>query len=410
MKKTLAIAIMTLVLAAVPAAQALEIDPNVMPEVNLGGRVIATVNANRAKDAAGSRDGDEHMDFSDSSLLLGFSKYLFDSRRYGFAVIGFKIPEDGTDLKDDIYFHELHAGVGGASWEAKLGRSRLGNALISFPTLREEDLLAYTHVGNGSSNAEAEEYQLFGNVIAGNWWFTKALSVDAGITGRTVTDVAGARTSGDQLNGAYLGLAYDLPESIKVGRGVRYAGLRFDTQEAQEIDAMLPKDRMNALIGALVVNLSGNPESTWVLDLQAIMNHGASVTDLASEAARARAKATSVATSIRYGYRPALQTHWQVALTLAWKDYPDFSDATAWAIVPSLAYRLGSGVDFLAQYRYSDYDSTLAAALDRKSEQMVWLGLQFALDATFNETVGERKSILNLEHNMLDIGPMGGGH
>ena len=392
------------------ATHALEIDPMVAPEINLGGRVIATLNADRTKDAAGAKEGDEHLDIADSSLLLGFSKYLFDSRHYGFAVIGLKTPEDDTDLKDDIYFHELHVGIGGPQWEMKLGRSRLGNTLISFPTLRDDDLLAYTHVGNGSSNAEAEEYQIFGNIVGGNWWFTKTLSLDAAVTGRTVTDAAGDRTSSEQLNGGYVGLAYEVPESIKVDRGIRYAGLRVDTQQAQAINAALPKDRMNALLGAVVLNLNGNPESTWNLDLQAIANDGIAVANLSSEAARARAKSTAIVTSIRYGRRPALQTRYQAALTLAWKDYSDFSDATAWSIAPTFVYRLGSGVDFLAQYRYSDYDSTLAAALDRQSEHKVYFGLQFALDTTFNETVGERKSILNLEHNTLDIGPMGGGH
>ena len=124
------------------ATHALEIDPMVAPEINLGGRVIATLNADRTKDAAGAKEGDEHLDIADSSLLLGFSKYLFDSRHYGFAVIGLKTPEDDTDLKDDIYFHELHVGIGGPQWEMKLGRSRLGNTLISFPTLRDDDLLA----------------------------------------------------------------------------------------------------------------------------------------------------------------------------------------------------------------------------------------------------------------------------
>lgn len=381
----------------------------VMPEINLGGKAIVTVNVDRTEDAAGARHGDEHLDIADSSLLLGFSKYLFDSRHYGFAVIGFKIPEDGTDLRDDIYFHELHVGVGGPQWELKLGRSRLGNSLISFPTLREEDLLAYTHVANGSSNAEAEEYQIFGNLVGGNWWFTKTLSLDAAVTGRTSTDVAGDRVS-EQLNGGYVGIAYDVPETIKVDPGVRYAGIRVDTQQAQAIGAALPKDRMNALIGALVLNLNGNPESTWNLDLQAIANDGMPVADLGSDAARARAKSNAVVTSIRYGHRPALRTRWQAALALAWKDYSDFGDATAWAVAPSFVYRLGSGVDFLAQYRYSDYGDTLAAALDRQSEHKVWLGLQFALDATFNESVGERKSILNLEHNTFDVGPMGGGH
>ena len=397
-------------LVLVAPAQALEIDPNVVPEINVGGRAIATVNFHREDRAAAGNERESELDIADSSLLFGFSKYLFSDNDYGFAVVGFKLPEDDTDLKDDVYFHELHVGVGGKRYEVKLGRSRLGNTLIQFPTLRDDDLLTYTHVPNGSSNADAEEYQQFGGVATATWWITPTASVDAGFTARTRTDAAGERDSSSDFNGGYLGIAYDAPEAVTVDRGIRYAGLRIDAQDAEIAGLGLPSERIKAVIGAVSFNLGDNPEATWDLDLQLIANDGVAVPDLASEVGRSRAKSKAAVMAVRYGHRPALQTRWQFALNLAWKDYSDFDEASSYVLAPSYIYRLGSGVEFLAQYSYTDYDATLAAALGREKKQRISVGLQFAFDHTFNESVGERKSILNLEHNTLDFGPAGGGH
>jgi hypothetical protein len=406
-KKTI---VTTLLLAASLPLRALEIDPLVMPEINLGGRAVATAGYRSDDALAAGPESEGSLDVADSSLLFGFSKYLFDSTRYGFGVVGFKLPEDGTDLRDDIYLHEAHAGVGGKRWEVKLGRSRLGNTLLAFPTLRDDDLLAFTHVGNGLANAEAEEYRQFGNLVEGRYWVTPVVELDAALTARTETDLAGDKVSGEQFNGARLGIAYDVPEAIKFARGLRYAALRFDGQRVQDLGAGLPKGRMNALIAAAALNLSDNPEATWNLDLQAIANAGVDVASLASEPARARAKSNAVVAALRYGHRPALQTRWQAAVTLAWKEYGDFADARAVAVVPSYGYRLGSGVELLAQYAYTKYDGALAQAVGLDATQQLQVGLLFSFDHTFNETVGERQGILNLEHNMFDLGPMGGGH
>lgn len=392
------------------SAAALEIDPNVVPEINLGGRLVASADYEIEDPVAGSTERDSRLSVADSSLLFGFSKYLFDDQRYGFAVLGLKLPDDDTDLKDDLYIHEAHVGVGGPRFEVKLGRSRLGNTLIRFPTLRDDDLLDYLYVLNGSSNAEAEEYQQFGSIAAGAWWLAPTLQLDAAVTGRTRTNSTGGRVTSADFNGGYLGIAYDIPEAIKVDRGIRYAGLRIDTQDADVAGLGLTKESMTAVIAAAALNLNENPEATWNLDAQAIANDGVSVPNLASRAARARAKSRSIVAALRYGYRPALQTRWQAALNLAWKDYPDFGDASSYTIMPSYVRRLGSGVNLLAQYSYTHYDAALAAALGHDKQHEIQLGLQFAFDHTFNETVGERRSILNLEHSTLDIGPMGGGH
>ena len=130
--KILAAAILGL---AANSGGALEIDPNVIPEINLGGRALATAGWARITDAASSAENASTLNISDSSLILGFSKYLFSNRDYGYATFGFKTSEDDSDLKDDIYIHELSAGLGGERYEVRLGRTRLPNTLLRFPQI-----------------------------------------------------------------------------------------------------------------------------------------------------------------------------------------------------------------------------------------------------------------------------------
>ena len=126
--------------------------------------------------------------------------------------------------------------------------------------------------------------------------------------------------------------------------------------------------------------------------------------------ARARGEQYALVGALRYTHRPQLQTGWQAAVTMAWKDYADFNDASSLVVVPSVAWRLGSGIEALGQYRYENNGATLGAAENRDSSHALILGLSFALDTTFNESVGTRSSILDLEHNMLNPGPAGLGH
>lgn len=406
----------TLLPAAVAAvctttASALEVDPNVVPEISLGGRVIVTPSYEREDGPEGEED-DTVVEFDDSSILFGFSKYLFDDENYGFGVFGLKIPEDDTDLDDDIFIHEAHVGVGGPRYEIKLGRSRLTNTLVQFPTLRDDDLLEFTHVLNGHTNTEAEEDQIFGGIVQGSWWFSDAVSVTGAVTARTESDADGDRGSRTDFNGASLAVAYDVPESIKFDRGLRFAGISVDYQDLEDFDNgfAAPGDETVAVIAGLTYNLSDNPEATWVVEGQAIYNDGAEVEGLGEPAQRARAESTAAVAALRYFHRPYLQTRWQAAVTVGWKDYHDFDNASAYTVAPTFVYRLGSGVDFLAQYRYRHNDDGLADFTGVEDEHVVAAGLSFSFDHTFNETVGDRGSILNLEHGTLDIGPIGGGH
>ena len=60
-------------------------------------------------------------------------------------------------------------------------------------------------------------------------------------------------------------------------------------------------------------------------------------------------------------------------------------------------YRLGQGVDLLMQLSYTDYVDGLGGGNDA----VVQIGMAFGFDAMFNDTIGERDSILNLEHGYI---------
>jgi hypothetical protein len=260
--------------------QALEIDPHVAPQVDIGGRALITTKAHRVKEADGGSDSDSELEFADSSLLFGFAKYLFDSENYAFGAIGIKAIEDDAhhDVRDDIYLHQMHAGVGGERFEVMLGRTGLPNTLVVFPTLRDDDLLEFTHVGNAFSHAPDEVYQLYGGVVQGTWfWPAQRMSATGTVTARTETDGTGSRTSSSDFNGYNLKFAYDVPEAIKFDRGLRYTALAWDRQDLKDGEG-----EMDAFQAGAVINLSDNPEATWNLDLQATYVNGISVPDLDS--------------------------------------------------------------------------------------------------------------------------------
>ena len=148
-------------------AMALEVDPNVPPEISLGGRLIATANLSDTERPVGGNESEAALDIADSSILIGASKYLFSAGDYAYAVLGLILPEDDSDLPDEIFIHQATVGMGSQDYDLMLGRTRLPNTLVSFPTLRDDDLLAFTHVGNAGANVEAEEDQIFGGILGG---------------------------------------------------------------------------------------------------------------------------------------------------------------------------------------------------------------------------------------------------
>ena len=106
-------------------------------------------------------------------------------------------------------------------------------------------------------------------------------------------------------------------------------------------------------------------------------------------------------TAVRYTSRPNLLTRWQAALTAAHQNFPDEDDASQLSIAPSFAYRLGFGVDIVGQYMFTYRDDGLARATGFDTEHTFQVGLSFSFEQTFNDTVGDVRSLLNLEHGFV---------
>jgi hypothetical protein len=88
-------------------------------------------------------------------------------------------------------------------------------------------------------------------------------------------------------------------------------------------------------------------------------------------------------------------------LLFAYKDYPDQNDATQFSIIPNYVYRLGHGFDIVGQYRFTSFNDGLAMMTGVDTDQTIWAGLVFSFDQTFNDQIGERSSILNMEHGYI---------
>ena len=405
-----AIGLLAAIAIAIPAT-ALEVDPHVPPEINFGGRALGTLvggTQSNTGTVTSAGEDDSGLDFSDSSLLFNFNKYLFNGPpRYGFATVGLRRPDNARELKDEIYLHEANVGIGNRAFEVKLGRTRLRNTLLTFPTVRDDDLLGFTHVANAATDVDTDVYEIFGGVADVQWWPTRTVATNIAATSRVVTDSAGDVVQDGKINGANVGIAYMLPQSLKFDRGLRFAGISWD---AQQIDA-LDDERLNAYLAGFIYNLNSNPEADWVWETQWLASDGAGNAGLADKLGRARARSNAVVSALRFNHRPYLQTRWQAALTLAAKEYDDFDNAQTFAVAPSFVYRLGSGVDWVAQYIYTEQRGALATQTGIDSEQRFYTGLSFGFDYTLNESVAERGSILAVEHNMTSsFGPgMGGG-
>lgn len=357
-------------------AQALEVDRKVQPRFTLAGKMISTLDVHDNGSKA------DHISMEDSTVLFRFDKRLY---RKGVAGVVLGIEEENNVTR----FQQMHGFYWDRDVKLEIGRTRLRNTLLEFPILRDEDLVEFTHVGNASSSRKFD--QVYGELVSVDWF------VDGKVQ-RVGMWAGGRRDEGDpsdpgEFDSYGLSYVYELPESLRYVKYLRHAGLRL---ESQKVPA---GDLMRSLVAGLEVNLNINPQASWSLVMQAIVNDGVSGwTDVSTVASRAQVASTAVVGSVRYNARPHLLTRWQAALTLAWKNYDGINDAALWSVAPSLFWRVGQGVDVVAQAIHRDYGIGLARG---GSETVYQIGMAFNLETVFGDNIGERDSILNLEHGYI---------
>lgn len=189
------------------------------------------------------------------------------------------------------------------------------------------------------------------------------------------------------------GYVYEQPEDLRYVKRLRHAGVLVD---GQKVETTTGDEWSYALIAGAETNLNIDPRHSWSLAGQAILNQGVSDTPVVATNLAA-SESTSMVVSLRFTGRPKLLTRYQAGLTFAYKDFADINDGDHWSVVSNAFYRLGQGVDLLAQVKYTDYNDGLGGGDDT----IVQIGMAFSFDAMFNDSIGERDSILNLEHGYI---------
>lgn len=386
MKKLLATVILST--SMVSTTYALEVDREVMPRVTLGGRVIATYDANELDS---NKTKEDEINLEDSTIMARFDKRMFGDGVAG-ATLGF------TEHDDNVEFNHLYAFYWNRDFEVDLGKTKLPNTIIEFPLIRDDDFLDYTHVGNASSNEGFD--QIYGTRFKFDWFVDRE---NQKLTAWTGTRRNGSGFSApDGMDTFGYGYRFERAEEYQYLKWIRNAGVLVDNQK---VTLATGDEWMTSVIAGIEFNLNMNPLANWSMAAQAISNEGVGTitssdivhTNSNARSNRARAKSNALVTSIRYTRRPNLLTRFQAGLNLGYKDYSDVNDASQWSIAPNVAFRIGQGVDMFGQIKYTDYGNGLGGG----SDTVYQVGMSFSLETMFNENIGERNSIMNLEHGYI---------
>ncbi len=372
----------------------------------VAGTGLVSLDLNRTtalESGVGDTDQGVVTNFSDSFLLLRLDRQLYTNHRAG-MLLGFLFPDAETDL-GDVFYNQINVFYDTRTFRGTLGRTRLENFALEFPTLREEDLLEYAFVLNGFSNADNSEFNRYGNVARAELFgLGGRLHVRGQASNWSVTDIEGERQNDFDVNTGSGFLGYQLPHSIRYSGIVREAGVGF---QSQKVDLAGGK-WLVGLSAGLAVNLSRNPLRNIELRGQVIHNRGvgpnarvdAAAGTLATPMGRALSRSTALVASLRFLRRPYQLDRLQAAATVGYKTFSGV-DASQLTLVPNVFFQLGQGVDVGVQYQYESFSGNLAELLGRRRSHSVKFVLVFSFQSMFNDYFGDRDDILNLEHGYI---------
>ncbi|NOZ74741.1 MAG: hypothetical protein GXO90_05105 [FCB group bacterium] len=371
----------------------------VNPGIQLGVRGLTSMNTDVTADQTTSAVND----FSDTGVLLGFRQKLYNQYR-GQFVIGFQFPDADSDL-GQVFFHQTFLKVENKSNILKLGRSRVQSTLIEFPTLRDDDALAFTDVLNPFSSGENTEDNQFGNVLELAHVHHQRYWVRIHGEHFTQTPITPVTSETDfSLNALGFSLEYRVPRTELWNRPVlQQIGFGYNNYLMNKSGLSTDHgNKMENIILSTIVNLRRDPVHFWDLRSQIITNRGFNdITEVNSYMELTRAHSIGSFTSLRYIYRKLERPTVQLSLSGGIKTYPDLVNTSRQVqLIGNIFYRLGENFDAGIQLQYQDYTGDLAT-LFGNSETRIQFALIYSIDQMWNNQFDDRESLLNLEHGYI---------
>ncbi len=370
-------------------------DPSVSPQINISGVGIGTLGYDKNGEI---QSGKGNVNFSDSALQIGGAQKLFEGGGVGSFGMGWlTIDESNKGTSSPFFLHQAFLDYQDEKSEAVIGRSDNLNAhLVDFPTLRGDDLITLTNPLNPFSNGKNVEEHRYANVAAftlnQNLKYFENIHAQHLINSADPNADAGLNSFGVTFQ--YLG-SPGLESFERVPSwGFGYERINVNSKTSSGIN--------QAILGG-VVNLNESVVNRVELGLQNIYSFGSDARSFSSITDTFEADSNAITASIRYLHTPFGRPAYQVSLTTGYKNYSKVSDANSYGAALTGVKRLGHGFDIVAQYQGQWRTSTLAAAQTQGLgfEQRAEIGFAFNFDATFNEHIAPRRTLLNQQHHYI---------
>lgn len=368
------------------------------PQIELAGSGVATLDIGRNGLFGGRGIGSRsQISVADSSLSVGVAQRLYHDGIGSFTLGGLTLDEANTGMGQQFFLHQAFLDFQELRFEGYIGRTNSPAAqIVTFPTIREDDLVDYTSVLDPFSNGKNVEEHRYSNVAA--VIFNQGLHHFFNVHAQHQIDSAGVGDGGTALN--TVGISYQFlgnPALTSIER-VPSWGVGFEHRAVKASAG----GASNVIYLGGVLNLKPSVTNRLDLRLLAQTTFGNDTNTLTSLNDTYRADQQAVAFSLRSLQSPFGRPSSQWALTAGYKRYSKVSDASSFGVALSFAKSLGAGFDLVSQIGYERRSDAMAGAFDgRKDAAVFQIGLVFNFGATFNQQVGPRRSPTNLLHHYI---------
>ena len=377
-------------------------EPSTAPQIEILGTGVATLDLGRSRNAVpgGGRASGSQINISDTSLLVGAAQRLYKGGIGSLSVGGLALDQTNTGRGTQVFLHQAFADYQDQKLEAYIGRTDQPTAqIVTFPTLRGDDLVTFTNLLNPFSNGENVNEHRYSNVAA--------VTLNQKLTTFENFHVQHLIESADTSRGPSVGTGLNsygvsiqhlgLPGLEAVEKYISY-GAGYEHRSVGRADG----GSLEALYAGGVVNLK--PSLVNLVDLRVLDNYsfGSSLRNFRDTSDTFRADSNSVTAAVRYLHSPFGKPAYQVSLTAGYKSYSKVSRAGSVGVALTGVKRLGEGFDIVAQYIYQHRGDALTNAYGgAREENALQLGFVFNFDTLFNRSIGPRRSLLNLQHQYI---------
>ncbi|MBS1963233.1 MAG: hypothetical protein JST04_13540 [Bdellovibrionales bacterium] len=371
-------------------------DQSLTPQIDISGVGAATLNASRSAETG--NQAKSAVNFSDSALLVGAAQRLADGEAIGSTGLGWlTLDETNKGLGTQLFLNQAFLDYQGERLEALIGRSDNPTAhVVDFPTIRGDDLVTLTNPLNPFSNGENAEEHRYSNVASVT--LNQGLKYYESVHAQHLINSAGIGTE-TGINSFGASFEFLGEPGMEAFQRVPSYGFGFEHFTVNSGGA----SGLNQVYAGGVINLNTSVTNRWDLRVQDIAGFGSDLRSFRNVTDSYQADSNTLTASVRYLSSPFGSPGYQVALTGAYKDYFKVDNSKSYGGALTGVKRLGQGFDLVAQYLGQWRGSALAMAQssDVRYEQTVEVGFVFSFDATINQHLAPRRTILNQQHQYV---------